>query len=260
MLPKGIQCDALPEFQDNYLWIMANSMAQAIVVDPGDAQIVLRKMQEGLKPVAIFITHHHADHIAGLAELVLHCDAPIYAPEDHRIPIATHRVTHGQRIVVPKLDLVFNVIAVPGHTRSHVAYFGGGHLFCGDTLFSLGCGRLFEGSPEQMLHSLDVISSLPAQTLICCSHEYTLANARFAEVAEPDNPERDVLVRQVRQKRAQNQSSLPSRLDIELACNPFLRSDQNQLWPQWSRQSGHVIQNRLQAFTALRAWKDNFRV
>ncbi len=259
MLADAIRCEALPEFQDNYLWVISNSRHHAIIVDPGDAQIVLAKMQEGLKPAAIFITHHHPDHIGGLAELLKHCDVPVYAPEDERIPIATHRVNHDQQIFVPHLDINFRVIAVPGHTRSHVAYFGAGHLFCGDTLFSLGCGRLFEGTPEQMLHSLDVLSALPADTLVCCSHEYTLANARFAEAAEPDNTERDSLILRIREKRAQNLSSLPSRLDIELACNPFLRSDQARLWPFWSRQSGHVIQNRLQAFTALRAWKDNFR-
>jgi len=231
-----------------------------MIVDPGDAQIVLQKMQQGLKPVAIFITHHHQDHIGGLAELAKHCKAPVYAPEDIRIPLATHRVADGQQIFIPEFDLHFRVIATPGHTLSHVAYYGAGHLFCGDTLFSLGCGRLFEGTAEQMLHSLDVISSLPTKTRICCSHEYTLANARFALAAEPDNTERDEFVRQVREKRAQNQSSLPSRLDTELACNPFLRSDQTRLWSHWSQKSGLVIQNRLQAFTALRAWKDNFRL
>ena len=226
----------------------------------GSAEPVLERLRAlELKLHAILLTHHHHDHIDGLAELMRHCAAPVYAPEDPRIPFATHRVRHGEHIALPELGLDFRVIAVPGHTMSHVAYYGGEFLFCGDTLFSLGCGRLFEGTPAQMLHSLDLLTALPAQTQVCCSHEYTLSNLSFAEAAEPDNPERDEIGRQIREKRQQSRPSLPSRLAIELACNPFLRCDQTKLWPHWSRKSQLVIQNRLQAFTALRAWKDHFR-
>lgn len=260
MFKPSLKCEAFPEFQDNYLWTLSNDEGYAVVVDPGDAQIVLGKIQSGLKPIAIFITHHHPDHIGGLAELLQHCHAPVYGPEDSRIPLVTHRIEHDDEIFLEELELNFRVMSVPGHTRSHVAYYGGDYLFCGDTIFSLGCGRLFEGSAEQMQHSLDLISALPPDTRICCSHEYTLSNAIFAEAAEPDNPERDALVRNIREKRAQGLPSLPSHLGIELACNPFLRCDKSELWSYWSRQSRLVIQNRLQAFTALRAWKDNFRL
>jgi hydroxyacylglutathione hydrolase len=253
-----MRATAWPEFDDNYLWTLSDGKGQTLVIDPGDASLVNHVLANGLKLVAIFITHHHYDHIDGLPEVLDRYQVPVYAPDDARIPIATHRVRQDDVIRLEALDASFHVMEVPGHTRSHVAYYGAGHLFCGDTLFSLGCGRLFEGTPIQMLTSLDQFAALPSGTLVCCSHEYTLANAAFAKAADPNNVHLDTFIQAVQQKRAQNLPSLPSILADELACNPFLRADQNTLWLSWSQQTKAVIQNRLDAFTALRRWKDHF--
>ena len=249
----------LPAFEDNYIWTLADDDGRAIVVDPGDADVVLREMDAGLKPVAILVTHHHPDHIGGVPRLMATGDLPCYAPDDARIPVATHRVGEGDSVAVEALDLRFEVMAVPGHTRSHIAFLANDWLFCGDTLFSLGCGRLFEGRPEQMLASLDRLASLPKETRICCTHEYTQANGRFALAAEPDNPQRDRHLERVAELRANALPSLPSTIGLERACNPFLRIDQPGLRANLERHCGRQMNSRLESFTELRAWKDGFR-
>jgi hydroxyacylglutathione hydrolase len=192
-----------------------------------------------------------------VAELMQRFDIPCYAPVDERITNATHRVRDGDRIGIDDLRLELDVLAVPGHTLSHVAFHGGGFLFCGDTLFSLGCGRLFEGTPEQMLDSLDRLASLPGESLVCCGHEYTQTNGRFALAAEPENPSRDQRLAEVATLRLQGRPSLPSRLSSERDCNPFLRIDQPGI-RQVLRGKGLADGGRIAAFAALRSWKDGF--
>lgn len=245
----------LPAFGDNYVWTLSGEDGRAIVVDPGDAGPVLAAASEGLRPVALLLTHHHADHVGGVPELLGRFDIPCYGPGDVRIP-ATIRISDGDRIAITGFQ-GFEVIAVPGHTRSHVAYASEDHLFCGDTLFSLGCGRLFEGTPAQMLASLDRLAALPSGLRVCCGHEYTLANAAFAAAVEPGNDVRDSHVEAVRVLRQSGRPSLPSTLALELACNPFLRLDSPALRASL-RARGEDHADRLQRFAALRRWKDVF--
>ena len=247
----------LPAFSDNYIWTLANGEGQALVVDPGEAGPVLRAIDAGLRPVAILLTHHHPDHIGGVAELLARWPVPCYAPEDVRIPGEPQRVGAGDCVDVPELGIGFDVLAIPGHTLSHIAFFGAGLLFCGDTLFSLGCGRMFEGSPAQMLDSLDRLAALPDDTRVCCGHEYTEANGRFAQVAEADNPARDRRLVEVARLRATGQPSLPARLDEERACNPFLRVDSPGVRAGLAA-LGQDAAGRVERFAALRRWKDGF--
>jgi len=249
----------LPALADNYIWLLHDDEGHAIVVDPGDdAPVEQALATRGLQLQAILLTHHHHDHIGGAAALRQRHGMPVYAPEDARIEAATVRVRDGERVALPLPRASFEVIAVPGHTLSHVAYFGEGVLLAGDTLFSLGCGRLFEGTPAQMLASLDRLATLPADTLLCCGHEYTAANGRFAREIEPDNAELSARLREVTALRAQQHPSLPVSMASELATNPFLRTDTSAVIDWCRRQPGHPT-DRTARFATVRAAKDMFR-
>lgn len=254
----SMHLQALPALTDNYIWTLSADDGRALVVDPGEAGPVLAAAQAGLHPVGILLTHHHPDHIGGTAELLRKWpDLPVIAPVDERIGVATYRVGGGGRAAVA--DWTFEVLAVPGHTLSHIAFVGHGVLFCGDTLFSLGCGRLFEGSAAQMLASLSALAALPGSTRVCCGHEYTLANAAFARMVEPDNPALRRRTDEAQAMRDAGQPTLPSTLAGELAANPFLRVDEPGVRSALRSRLGREPVDRIEAFAELRRWKDGFR-
>lgn len=245
-------------FHDNYVWTLRKG-GVAAVVDPGDAAPVLAYLHaEKLELTAILNTHHHADHVGGNAALLEHFDVPVFGPADDRIPTVSHRVREGERFTLPEFGIEFQVFEIPGHTRSHIAFHGGEMLFCGDTLFACGCGRLFEGTPAQMHASLAKLAQLPAATRIYCGHEYTLANIRFGLAVEADNPELTRWEQASRALRDQDKPTLPSTLAQELRANPFLRCDQPAVIKAASKFAGQPLTDAVSVLGAIREWKNTF--
>ncbi len=249
---------ALPAFADNYIWALIAADGAAIVVDPGDATPVLvAAAQQGWRPQTVLLTHHHDDHIGGVAALQARfAGLQVYAPADPRIPLATHRVAEGERIQA--LGLGIDVVSVPGHTRSHVAFHTAEHLFSGDALFSLGCGRMFEGTPSQLLASLHKLASLPPHLLLCCGHEYTVSNAVFARHVDPTNAALLQRHEEALAMRRDERPTLPVTLASELDCNPFLRTRTPSIQQAVSAHLGRPVTDEVDVVAGLRGWKDGF--
>ena len=253
-----ITVTAIPAFSDNYIWLISTGGTGCAVVDPGDADPVLSALEKHRLELAyILITHHHADHTGGMMRLAAETGAAAFGPEDSRINGLSRKLGEGDILPLPELDLEFRVIEVPGHTSSHIAFHGHGCLFCGDTLFSVGCGRLFEGTPRQMQDSLDKLAALPPQTQVFCAHEYTLSNCDFALEVEPENEDLKRRASEVEASRAAGRITVPSSLDEELRVNPFLRTRQEPV-VRAARERNPNAEPGDSTLAEIRAWKDSF--
>ena len=246
-------------FSDNYIWLAQNDAAGAvIIVDPGDANPVLQVMDAmSLTPCAILITHHHLDHTGGIRELLKHFHIPVFGPANSSIPGLSETVGENDSVNLDN-GLSFKVLEVPGHTLDHIAYYGHQVLFCGDTLFAGGCGRLFEGTAEQMLQSLQKLAGLMDNTQVCCAHEYTLGNLEFAHQVDTHNSQLTERLKNVRQLRHDDQPTLPSTIGMEKQTNPFLRCHDSQVQAAAAHYAGRSITSELETFKVIRFWKDTW--
>ena len=256
-----IKIDALPAFSDNYIWLLQDlESRRCAVVDPGDAAPVLAWLaaHPGWQLSDILVTHHHFDHVGGVERLKAMSGARVLGPAQENIPARDLALSEGEHVKV--LGQVFRILEVPGHTLGHIAYYQAEQhwLFCGDTLFAAGCGRLFEGTAEQMHHSLSRLAALPGRTQVYCTHEYTLSNLRFAQAVEPDNRQIAQRLAEVSAWRQAGRISLPSNLALERATNPFLRSAEPSVKARIDERDGPQERSAGEVFAKLRAWKDHF--
>ena len=270
MLQKDtLRIHPVPAFEDNYLWV-AEDGRHAAAIDPGDEAPVQAFLEaRGLTLAAILVTHHHGDHVGGVEWLAGRWGCPVFGPAGEKIDGLTARLREGDRITVPGLAIELGVLDVPGHTRGHIAYVGRGaatpvgsdppFVFCGDTLFACGCGRLFEGTPAQMLDSLSKLAALPPTTRVFCAHEYTMGNIRFALAVEPGNGKLVARSERDGAARAAGRPTLPCTIADELDTNPFLRWSSPEVIASASKHAGRPLASPVEVFAAVREWKNNFR-
>lgn len=259
---SGYSLTPVPAFNDNYIWLL-DYAGHAVVIDPGQAEPVLQALQQrNLTLSAILITHHHGDHTGGIKDLLKHApNAVVYGPANEQIPSKNVSVQQDDQFSIPALQINCRVLDIPGHTAGHVAYYSIPEgcpplLFCGDTLFSMGCGRLFEGTPAQMVSSLGKLTSLPPTTLVCCAHEYTLSNAKWALTVDTDNPALLARYEEALQQRADHLPTVPTTLHTELATNPFLRIREPDVIQSANAHAQTTLVSPVEVFACLREWKN----
>lgn len=250
----------VPALSDNYIWFVRQpDDDRVIVVDPGEAGPVLTTLDaRGLDVAGVLITHYHGDHVGGLAEVIAEYDVPVFGPATEHVDGVSHRVGGGSRVQIDGFDTAFDVLDTPGHTAGHITYHGGGIMLCGDTLFAGGCGRVFEGTNEQMHESLQLLARLPADTLGCCGHEYTLANLAFARAVEPDNDEITRRETEMKALRDAGEPTVPFTLATELRTNPFLRCGEPAVLAAAETYAGRSLAGEAEVFGVLRDWKNRF--
>lgn len=255
----GVPIEAIPAFSDNYIWLIRGDGTECAVVDPGDAEPVLRKLEEERLDLRyILLTHHHFDHIGGAGQLLeTNPQARAFGPDDERIDCRHTACKEGDVVELPLLHLEFEVLEVPAHTKTHIAFHGHEMLFCGDTLFSVGCGKLFEGTPEQMQASLDKLAALPPGTRVYCGHEYTVSNCRFALQVEPDNERLQAKLKTAESLRADGRITLPGTIGEELEINPFLRTREETV-VNAARRIEPSADPGAPVLGVIRRWKDSF--
>jgi len=265
MLNKEIQVKAIPAFSDNYIWAICNSKnSNVALVDPGDAKVCIEFLQtHNLALKEILITHHHNDHTGGIKALLAYAEqnnweVTVFGPQNEKIPACDVRLSEGDEVVVSGIEMAFSIIDIPGHTLGHIAYYQDGLLFCGDTLFSGGCGRVFEGTPEQMHQSLLKLKNLPDDTLVFCAHEYTQSNLEFALNVEPNNLNLINYFNHVTNLRNNGKSTIPTSIGLEKNINPFLRTENSEIIESANLYSESANNSDSAVFKVIREWKNNF--